>query len=153
MRSVDETTRRLQDTHQALQQHVTSLQQELAEANAQLRRSRSLAALGEMAAGIAHEVRNPLGSIGLYVQMLAEDVADRPPQVELCDKIARAVEGLDAIVRDVLLFARETRLGIEPTTAETIIERALASCESLVAAVAGPFDCAVPGGRAAWEGA
>ena len=106
MRSVNETTERLQHTHVTLQQQVASLQKELAEANAQLCRSRSLAALGEMAAGIAHEVRNPLASIGLYVQMLGEDVADRPPLARLCDKIARAVKGLDAIVRDVLMLPR-----------------------------------------------
>ena len=80
MRAVSETTERLEGTHLALQQEVARLQGELAEANAQLRRSRALAALGEMAAGIAHEVRNPLASIGLYVQMLGEDLADRPPQ-------------------------------------------------------------------------
>lgn len=133
MRSVNETTQRLQHTHAALQEQVACLQNELAEANAQLRRSRSLAALGEMAAGIAHEVRNPLGSIGLYIQMLAEDVAGRRPQVELCEKIARAVEDLDAIVRDVLLFAKDSRLDPQPCTAEALIERALTNCQSLLA--------------------
>ncbi|MHC4416022.1 MAG: sensor histidine kinase [Planctomycetota bacterium] len=133
MRSVNQTTQRLQLTHAALHRQVARLQGELAEANAQLRRSRSLAALGEMAAGIAHEVRNPLGSIALYVQMLAEDVADRPESAQLCEKIARAVEGLDAIVRDVLLFAKETALGSEPVTAQELIDRALESCRSLLA--------------------
>ena len=85
MRSVTETTQRLQQTHIALREQVSRLQGELAEANAQLRRSRSLAALGEMAAGIAHEVRNPLGSIQLYIQVLKEDLADRPEQAQLCE--------------------------------------------------------------------
>ena len=115
--TVTRTTGELQRTHVALQGQVRRLQGELAEANAQLRRSKALAALGEVAAGIAHEVRNPLGSIRLYAQMLAEDVGDRPPALDLCDKIGRAVTGLDAIVRDVLLFAGEIHLHAAPEPA------------------------------------
>ncbi len=132
MRTVNETARRLQGTHAALRDEVARLQGELAEADLQLRRSRSLAALGEMAAGIAHEVRNPLGSIQLYVQMLAEDVADRPGPVRLCGKIAQAVDGLDAIVRDVLLFARDMSLRPAGISAGELLDQALAGCESLI---------------------
>jgi signal transduction histidine kinase len=134
MRAVNETTERLEGTHLALQQEVARLQGELAEANAQLRRSRALAALGEMAAGIAHEVRNPLASIALYAQMLGEDLADRPPQAELCSKVARAVDRLDAIVRDVLSFARDQRLSTRPCSARQLLDQALESCGSALAA-------------------
>ena len=134
MRAVNETTERLEGTHLALQQEVARLQAELAEANAQLRRSRALAALGEMAAGIAHEVRNPLASIGLYVQMLGEDLADQPPQADLCTKVARAVDRLDAIVRDVLSFARDQRLSTRPCSARQLLDGALESCGSALAA-------------------
>lgn len=133
MRSVNETTHRLQQTHVALRGEVAHLQRELAEANAQLRRSRSLAALGEMAAGIAHEVRNPLASIQLYVQMLAEDLAERPEQAELCEKIAHAIDSLDAVVRDVLLFARDTTVHTAPISAAALIDRALRTCAPLLA--------------------
>lgn len=132
MRSVNETTASLQTTHAALHQQVARLQDELAEANAQLRRSRSLAALGEMAAGIAHEIRNPLGSIQLYIQMLAEDLAGEPQQAELCEKIDRAVVGLDAIVRDVLLFARQMKFRPGRVSGQELLQRALAACESLI---------------------
>jgi len=132
MRSVNETTHRLQQTHVALRGEVAQLQRELAEANAQLRRSRSLAALGEMAAGIAHEVRNPLASIQLYVQMLAEDLAERPEQTELCEKITDAIESLDAVVRDVLLFARDTTVHTAQVPAAELIDRALTTCAQLL---------------------
>ncbi len=144
MRSVNETAQRLQITHGALRTQVSRLQHELAEANAQLQRSRSLAALGEMAAGIAHEVRNPLGSIQLYVQMLAEDLTDRPELAARCAKIARAVDGLDGIVRDVLLFARDMTVTPVETTAATLVDRALASCESLLADGRVEVLCEVP---------
>jgi signal transduction histidine kinase len=142
MRAVNETTERLQGTHTALQQDVARLKGELAEANARLRRSKALAALGEMAAGIAHEVRNPLASIGLYVQVLGEDLADRPQQADLCTRIGRAVQRLDAIVRDVLSFARDNRISARPCTARRLLDEAIESCrpalEEAGATVLGP---------------
>jgi two-component system sensor histidine kinase HydH len=141
MRAFNETTQNLERTHITLQTEVARLKTELAEANAQLRRSRELAALGEMAAGIAHEIRNPLGSINLYVQMLAEDLADAPPQSELCGKISTAVAGLDGIVRDVLMFARETRLNTDDAAPGDLIRQALASCDALIQSSDASIEC------------
>jgi len=124
----NELTVRLQETHETLTARVAQLESELRDANRQLRRSRELAALGEMAAGIAHEVRNPLGSIGLYAGMLEEDLADRPEQKGVATKIGRAVQGLDRIVGDVLTFAREIRLRPEPVEARALLEHAVESC-------------------------
>jgi signal transduction histidine kinase len=134
MESVTETSNRLQQTHIALQDQVARLQGELAEANDQLRRSRSLAALGEMAAGIAHEIRNPLGSIQLYVQILADELrgSEQVDSAKLCEKIDRAVTSMDAIVRDVLSFARDMKVDPQPTTAQMLICRALHNCQSLL---------------------
>ena len=133
MRTINETTERLQHTHESLQEEVGRIQRELAEANAQLRRSRSLAALGEMAAGIAHEVRNPLASIGLYAQMLVEDLADRPETASLAGKISGAVDRIDTIVRDVLRFARDTSVQPRCVTVAGLIEQAIESCRATLA--------------------
>jgi signal transduction histidine kinase len=103
----NDATARLQVAHESLHAEVARLKSELREANEQLERSRRLAALGEMAAGIAHEVRNPLGSIRLYARMLEQDLAGRPDERRLAEKIGGAVRGLDAVVCDVLSFARE----------------------------------------------
>jgi len=132
VRTLNDVAGELQSTHATLQAQVVQLQGELAEANAQLRRSQALAALGEMAAGIAHEVRNPLGSIQLNVQMLASELDARPEQAALCTKVSQAVEGIDAIVRDVLSFAREMRIRPELLGAADIFSRALDACESLI---------------------
>lgn len=136
MRTVNETTERLQHTHESLHREVCRLKGELAEANAQLRRSRSLAALGEMAAGIAHEVRNPLASIGLYAQMLVEDLADRPEAAQLAGSIGHAVNRIDTIVRDVLRFARDTTVQPQPVTVATLIDQALENCRVTLAETA-----------------
>ncbi len=107
--SFNDVTARLAATHETLTAQVAALKSELEEANRQVERSRHLALLGEMAAGIAHEVRNPLGSIALYARMLEQDLADRPEQCRTATKIAAAVSGLERIVSDVLVFARESR--------------------------------------------
>ncbi len=116
IRAFNDLTGRLQVTHDQLRGGVARLKGELSEANARLERSRRLAALGEMAAGIAHEVRNPLASIRLYGGMLEQDLGDRPREREIAGKVLRAVAGLDAVVGDVLTFAREFR--IEPRDVE-----------------------------------
>jgi signal transduction histidine kinase len=122
----NEVTSRLQATHEQLNAEVIRLRTELVEANHQLERSRRLAALGEMAAGIAHEVRNPLGSIRLYAKMLDEDLVDRPAQRETVRKIAGAARGLDQIVGDMLSFAREFRVRVDACDASDLFDQALA---------------------------
>lgn len=111
--SYNQVTENLQHSHEALQSQVVRLQEQLASTDAQLQRSRRLAALGEMAAGIAHEIRNPLAAIQLYADMVIADLGafaheDLPATAcENAGKIASAVRRLDAIVSDVLTFARE----------------------------------------------
>ena len=124
-----EVTSRLEGTHAQLRAEVARLTGELRDANEQLQRSRRLAALGEMAAGISHEIRNPLASIRLYARMLDEDLADRPEQRANAQKIGGAVSRLDAIVGDVLSFAREIRASAEPAPAGELFDDALCVCE------------------------
>ncbi len=124
----NEVTGRLQRTHERLQREVAALKRELGEANEQLSRSKRLAALGEMAAGIAHEVRNPLSSIRLYARMLEQDLGDRPGPRAIAGRIGAAVQGLDAVVGDVLNFARELRPRPECVAVSLLFDRALGAC-------------------------
>lgn len=144
----NEVSARVTRSHEALVGEVTRLKAELAAANEQLRRSEQLAALGEMAAGIAHEIRNPLGSIQLYAGMLVEDLGDRPPQLEIAQKIGRAVRGLNGIVNDVLAFSREIKVRPVEISAGELLHGAVESCTAIVeeaeVVVDGP-------GAEAWE--
>jgi two-component system sensor histidine kinase HydH len=124
----NEVTGRLQGTHEALRREVVRLQDELRDANEQLQRSKRLAALGQMAAGIAHEVRNPLGSIRLYARMLEQDLGDRPSERAIASKIAAAVQGLDGVVGDVLNFSRELKACVQDTEPGELLDRALEAC-------------------------
>jgi signal transduction histidine kinase len=148
MASFNQATSRLQATHERLEREVVRLRGELSSANAQLERARRLAALGEMAAGIAHEVRNPLGSIGLYARMLEQDLQDRPTQCDTAKKIARAVRGLNAIVGDVLDFAKPLAVHASWVDVRDLFERAvaLAGPEAIMPGVRiEPMELASPG--------
>jgi signal transduction histidine kinase len=130
LRRFNDATTRLHATHEALTGEVARLRRELREANEALERSRRLAALGEMAAGIAHEVRNPLGSIGLYASMLEEDLRDRPEQASMASKIGDATRGLDRVVGDVLAFARPLQVKRAPLEIGQVVQRALDVCRA-----------------------
>ena len=120
-----EVTEKLQQSHDQLQQTVLRLRDELGEKNRLLERKNRLAALGEMAAGMAHEIRNPLGGIQLYASLLAKNVADRPESAQLVEKIAGGVRRLDGVVGQVLQFAREMRPHIAAADFRNIVEEAI----------------------------
>lgn len=120
-----EVTEKLQQSHEQLTQTVAILQAELGEKNRQLERRNRLAALGEMAAGMAHEIRNPLGGIQLYASLLAKDVDDRPPSLELVKKISGGVKRLEALVSQVLNFAREMQIQPREADVAQIVATAL----------------------------
>jgi signal transduction histidine kinase len=107
-----EVTDQMQKSHDELQRTVARLREELGEKNRLLERRKRLAALGEMAAGMAHEIRNPLGGIQLYASLLAGDLKHQEPQHRLVEKISLGVRRLESLVSQVLLFSREIRLDL-----------------------------------------
>ena len=72
----------------------------------QVRRMDRLAVAGELAAGIAHEIKNPLASLSGSIQMLRDEVEFGPMQQRLMDITLREAERLNALVNEFLLFSR-----------------------------------------------
>ncbi len=83
-------------------QDITELKQleEEAERNDRLR------AMGEMAAGIAHEIRNPLASIELFASVMKKDSKGDAEKIKLADHIISGVKNMDRIISSLLLFAK-----------------------------------------------
>jgi signal transduction histidine kinase len=102
LESYSRAAERLKESHDGLQLEVRRLREELASKNRQLERRKRLAALGEMAAGLAHEIRNPLGGIQLFANLLRRDLAERPDLCGTIDKMIKGIKSLDVLVTDVL---------------------------------------------------
>jgi PAS domain S-box-containing protein len=75
----------------------------------EMQRVRTLSALGEMSAAVAHEIRNPLGGIGGFAALLERDLAINDPRKKLVRKILQGVSSLNKIVSNLLLFTRPMR--------------------------------------------
>ena len=73
----------------------------------QASREERLQAMGLMAAELAHEIRNPLGSLSLFAGMLVEDLQSLPAQVELAQHIQSSVHRLNTLVTNTLTFSRD----------------------------------------------
>lgn len=118
-------TERLQKSHVQLTATVQRLRGELGEKNRELERRNRLAALGEMAAGMAHEIRNPLGGIQLYASLLGKDVADRPQCHDLVRKISGGVRRIESLVEQILQFTRELHVNPRPIDVADVVDRAV----------------------------
>ena len=65
-----------------------------------------LASMGEMVGRIAHEIRNPLGSVELFASMLRKDLSHDPPRRQYADHISGAVQGMNRLLTNLLLYTR-----------------------------------------------
>ncbi|MGH9969813.1 MAG: two-component system sensor histidine kinase NtrB [Pyrinomonadaceae bacterium] len=97
---------------------------EVAESERGLRRSESLAAVGQATAQVAHEIRNPLGSIRLGVSMLRDNVND-PEALNTIELVERGISHLNKLVVDVTQFSRQKALERSRVDLHELIERSL----------------------------
>ncbi len=103
---------------------------ELSEAQAEVRRSERLAALGQLSAGLAHEMRNPLGVIQASAELLAKNVsAENDVAREVAGFIGSEVNRTNALVTRFLDFARPSKVHRELQDLTPIVERAAQQIE------------------------
>ena len=93
---------------------------------AEVQRVQTLAALGEMAATVAHEIRNPLGGVAGYAGMLERDLAPDDPNRRLVHKITEGVGRLNRIVVSLLNYTRPLQLNVHPVNLVELVEETTA---------------------------
>jgi PAS domain S-box-containing protein len=91
-----------------------------------------LAAIGQLSAGIAHEVRNPLSSIKMSLQILEKRLQPEGNDLKRFKIAQREVEHLELLVNDVLIFARPAEPKKRPTEVKRVVENALEMAEKLI---------------------
>ena len=99
-----EATLRLEHTHEALQGEVARLTDELEVKNRELARKDRLADLGRMAAHVAHEVRNSLVPVTLYLSLLRRRLSVDTGSLDVLAKVEAGFNALDTTVNDLLNF-------------------------------------------------
>ncbi|PYO23255.1 MAG: hypothetical protein DMD88_04260 [Candidatus Rokuibacteriota bacterium] len=88
-----------------------------------------LASLGEMAAGVAHEIRNPLGGIKMATNLLSSSAMnDRRISQEMAQSITSGIAEIEAIIADLLDYARETRLDCQEYALGRILAPVVEAC-------------------------
>src|SRR5687768_5417854 len=100
-----DATLRLEQTHEALRTEVQRLTSELEVKNRELARKNRLADLGQMASHVAHEVRNGLSPITLYLSWLRRRLAEDRDGLRILDKLEAGCAEVQATVNDMLSFA------------------------------------------------
>lgn len=108
-----------------------------------VKQQEKLAALGSMAAGIAHEIRNPLGSISGSLQLLKQRGALDDEEKQLFNIALREIDRLNGLVSDFLRYARPQRRPTEPLDARPLVDEVLDGLRNAVAAKAA-YENAVP---------
>jgi signal transduction histidine kinase len=125
-------------------QHVSLKQKQLEEyalsleqANVNLRRTRKelhisekLASLGYLAAGIAHEIGNPLGAILGYVELLQRNTLDRQKTQDILMRIEREIERIRRIIQELVNFSRPQSMTIQKVDVNRVLRKIISHLPS-----------------------
>jgi signal transduction histidine kinase len=113
--------------YQKLQEKLQVTAADLKFAQGKLMQSERLAALGKLAQGVAHEVRNPMAIIAGMAHLLRKKIPAADPHQELLQEISTAAQRLDTIVKEIEIFSRLPEVCLAPADLLAVLEETLAA--------------------------
>lgn len=136
LREIEQANRALQHERERLLLEIETWNRELQErvreksnalqlAQTEIAQTEKLAALGYLSAGLAHEIRNPLNSIALFVQLLKQGIEDVEQQ-DYLDKTLKEVDRIDGIIRKLVVAASRSRSVHSAVQVDQVVTAALA---------------------------
>lgn len=124
-RSLEEERAQLQQEIQAwnreLEMRVAEKTRELEQAHNEIVQAEKLATVGHLSAGMAHEIRNPLNSIGLFAQLLATGIDPGDELAEYPEKILKEIDRIDAILLKLLAASKQHKVDTQPVSLDEVI--------------------------------
>jgi len=128
MQAFNQMAEKLGENKRRLEDHIHSLEttnKRLKRAQEELLISEKLASIGRLAAGVAHEVGNPLGAILGYTKILQEGMDSREEELSYLRRIEKEIDRINHIVRGLLDFSRPTKFEIQELNVNTIIKNTI----------------------------
>jgi signal transduction histidine kinase len=117
--------------NQELEARVQEKSEALQRAQTENIQSEKLATLGYLAAGMAHEIRNPLNSIALFVQLIKSGV-EGPEKLEYIDRMLKEVDRIDGILHKLLDASKRPKYEIEDVLIHKVIDQTLEQFQSQI---------------------
>ena len=107
--------------------YVKSLEEsnrQLKQAQDEVIRSEKLSSVGRLAAGVAHEIGNPIGIILGYIEILRQQINENPENSGPLERLEKEVMRIDTIIRELLSFSRPSSVSLQPVQANEVIQEA-----------------------------
>ncbi|MBN2429075.1 MAG: response regulator [Deltaproteobacteria bacterium] len=112
-----------------LEKRIEEKTRDLEKAQREIFQAEKMAALGHLIAGMAHEIRNPLNSVTLFVQVLKPSLEDKPEESEILDRILQEIDRIDSILIRLLATSKRSQFSPEKVLVTEVINLVLKSLD------------------------
>ncbi|MDR3012105.1 MAG: hypothetical protein LBU70_02705 [Chitinispirillales bacterium] len=112
----------LERAYMSVQEDFKKVKLELESKNIELQQAKTMAALGEMSATVAHEIRNPLGAMGVWAGLLERDIDPQDPRRKTLGKITEGLAKLNKIVSNLLVYTRPLSTEFRKVRLDALLE-------------------------------
>lgn len=116
---------KLREDKKQIEQYIQSLEEsnrQLKKAQDEVLRSEKLASVGKLAAGIAHEIGNPIGIILGYIEILRQNMNQKKENIDVLERVESEIMRIDKIIRELLGFSHHRKAALHPVQVNSLIE-------------------------------